>query len=223
MREAAAITRPFCSWFYARAYGVWYRRELLLERLQRVDFHAHESCEKLGTNPTESIWYVNSGDWHLWRVLQHLDIRGHDALFDFGCGKGGVLRCASHFPFRRLGGIEISERLVTIARTNMVRLGIEATILHGDAGGFPDLDEWNSFYLFNPFTEATMRRVLANISHSRERNPRPLTIIYKNPVYGSLVETWLDAPLCGSYPASFGLRFHVYRTREKERDAKDVS
>jgi hypothetical protein len=52
-----------------------------------------------------------------------------------------------------------------------------------DAAEFRELDDYEYFYLYNPFPEAVMRQVVENIRGSLERRPRKVTLIYKNPIF----------------------------------------
>lgn len=92
-------------------------------------------------------------------------------LIDFGCGMGRVVVVGSRF-FRRVVGVEYSERLVQIAEANCKRCRSEVHIIHGDAGTLAIPDDATVFFFANPFSGEPMRRTLTNIRESLNRVPR---------------------------------------------------
>jgi len=117
-----------------------------------------------------------------------LPISRADAVLDIGCGKGGAMITLAQFAFERVDGLEISPKLAHIARLNIRRLDIpNAAVFCADAADFTDIDPYTYIYMYNPFPEIVMRRVLDNILLSLKRRQRLLTMIYKNPVFDSLV------------------------------------
>ena len=55
-------------------------------------------------------------------------------------------------------------------------------ILRGDAALFQELDDFNYFYIANPFDDTIMKPFLQNIKTSVSRKPRKIYIIYFNPL-----------------------------------------
>jgi SAM-dependent methyltransferase len=126
--------------------------------------------------------YADSGGAALERLLNHLEITPQDSIIDFGCGKGGALITLAKYPFSKITGVELSAKLVAIARKNLGKLRLDnVTIELADATEFADLDGYNYFYFFNPFPCRVMKTVIGNISQSLSRKPRKVTIIYLNP------------------------------------------
>jgi hypothetical protein len=127
-------------------------------------------------------YYANSGGLHLEKVLRSLEITPHDAIIDFGSGKGGALITFSRFPFAQITGVELSAELVAIAQENLRKLKIgNITMKVCDAADFTDLDGYNYFYFFSPFPANVMSAVMRNISSSLSRKPRKSIVIYFNP------------------------------------------
>jgi SAM-dependent methyltransferase len=144
--------------------------------------------EDLGLDDRRSVMYWNSGGADLDAVFQTFDIAPHDSVMDLGCGKGGALITLARYPFAHVDGVEISAQLVEIARRNLSRLQInKPRIFCSDAENFTDLDPYTYLYLYHPFREPVMKRVLENIGESLRRKPRRLTLVYKNPVCELLV------------------------------------
>jgi SAM-dependent methyltransferase len=114
-------------------------------------------------------------------------------FIDIGSGKGRALLLASEFPFRRIVGIELLPELHRIAEENIRKfanaqgstLPLEA--ICGDATEFEFPDEPLLIYFFHPLTEAGFRKVLSNLQLSLKRHPRPIQIVYANPVFEMLL------------------------------------
>lgn len=152
------------------------------------------------------------------RILAGLSVRPSDVFVDFGCGKGRVLLLASHFPFRRVVGVEFSSELCAVARANVeaysrrrrVRAPIE--VVPADAARFPIQDDFTFFYFFNPFDELIMRSVFANIAGSWRRLPRRMIVIYYVPLWRAAIEDLGIFILRGDYTL-MERRFLVYESR----------
>lgn len=113
-----------------------------------------------------------------------------DAIIDVGCGKGRMLVFFSKFPFGKIGGIEYEEDIIRICRCNLSRLNVyRINVRQGDAAEFDEYDEYNCFYMFNPFHRDAMQGFLDNLKKSREKRGRELRVLYLNPVD---VEMFLD-------------------------------
>jgi SAM-dependent methyltransferase len=117
----------------------------------------------------------------------HLDFRDFTFL-DLGSGKGRTLLMASDYPFRRILGVELLPALDQIAQENLRTykgdsqqcFSIESVC--ADATAFPIPNEPLIVYLFNPFGESGLRRVIANLERSLRANPRSLHVLYYNPL-----------------------------------------
>jgi SAM-dependent methyltransferase len=146
------------------------------------DLHIWSANERWGYR------YVPSREDIFRRCLQALPIRFEDYLFiDIGAGKGFVLLLASEFPFKRLIGIEYSEALTSIARTNLetykneARKCAEVELICADATNFIFPPEPAVLYFFNPFQGKVMDQVITNLERSLKKEPRDLCIIYTTP------------------------------------------
>jgi predicted RNA methylase len=107
---------------------------------------------------------------------------------DLGSGKGRPLLMASDYPFRRIVGVELLPALHETAKQNVSRyrnasqkcLVIES--ICGDATQFCFPAEPTVLFLFNPFPESGMRSVIANLEQSLRVHPRPVYVLYHNPL-----------------------------------------
>jgi hypothetical protein len=107
---------------------------------------------------------------------------------DIGSGKGRTLLMASDYPFRRILGVELIAELHQAAVEN-IRAYQSATqrcsqieALCADACEFPFPAEPLVLYLFNPLPESGLTRVIASIERSVAANPRPVWVLYHNPL-----------------------------------------
>lgn len=145
------------------------------------------SLDELGLDSTRARDYSNSGGPRLAGILRTLDIAPTARVLDVGCGKGGAMITLTRF-FIRVDGLELSERLIPIARENLRKAGVaNAQVFQGDAADFTDFDPYTYIYLSNPFPSTVMRRVLVHVLASLQRRPRELTIIYWIPVDDALL------------------------------------
>lgn len=128
-------------------------------------------------------------------MLGELPIQHRDYTFiDMGSGKGRVVLLASRHRFRRIIGVEASMSLHATAIGNMrawARTGNDARhieLVHGDASRLELPDDPCVIYLFNPFRERAMGRMMLKLKWSLQRRPRDLWLIYYNPKFGYMME-----------------------------------
>ena len=107
---------------------------------------------------------------------------------DLGSGKGRTLLMASDYPFRRIVGVELLPSLHQIAQQNLLQYQSESQKCFGleticaDATAFLFPDDPLVIYLFNPFPESGMRHVRLNLEQTLRARPRPVYVLYHNPL-----------------------------------------
>lgn len=160
------------------AYSLW-------ARWKGLDFNG-ESVESLGLDSARSNMHAHGGGPVLNRVLSDV-VRGQNAI-DLGSGKGlSTFTMAKHF--QSVVGVELSSRLVEIAKQNQRKLGIEnVKFICADAGKFTDFDEIDVVYMYNPFPAVVVAEVMGNLVASIKRAPRRVKIIYRAPYFAAQVE-----------------------------------
>lgn len=159
-------------------WAINYRLQFLL---RQIDLN-NMGVDELGLSAERSHEYADSGGLELENVLDSFNITPLDAIIDFGCGKGGALITLAKYPFVKIIGVELSTKLVEIAKRNLRKLRIDnVSIQCCDAIEFKELDDYNFFYFFSPFPCPVMKLVIGNIETSLNRKPRKVTIIYLNP------------------------------------------
>lgn len=110
----------------------------------------------------------------------HVHPSPRDAIFDFGCGKGGAMVSFLDYGFIRVGGVEYETKTYEIAKRNFANMGINnVELLCDDARRVTNtLDKYNWFYFFFPFDREVFEIVISNIKESYMRNKRKIHIIY---------------------------------------------
>lgn len=114
---------------------------------------------------------------------------------DLGSGKGRVLLVASHLPFGKIVGVELSAELHHVAEENVRRYRSAdrrcktISLLCMNAIEYAFGPEPLVLFLYNPFGESTIRHVLANLAASLRARPREAYVIYMNPRFETLLRS----------------------------------
>ncbi len=137
-------------------------------------------------------------------------------FIDLGCGKGRVLMMAAALPFARVVGVEFSEALSAIARSNLqrypgARQAASIEVITADASTYEYPDGDLVVFMYHPFDEVVMQRVIDALAQSQREAPRRLLVLYFKPVYAAL---WQAADFVEQRYAS-GL-YNVYASRPTE-------
>jgi cyclopropane fatty-acyl-phospholipid synthase-like methyltransferase len=115
-------------------------------------------------------------------------------FIDVGSGKGRVLFVAAEYPFRKVMGVEFSNALHDDAVANLKRYKFpgrrcsDIEPVHADAREFEFPNDNLVIYLFNPFGEEVMERMLANLERSLARHPRHAIVVMLWPEHSDVVE-----------------------------------
>jgi predicted RNA methylase len=161
-----------------------------------------------------AVGYQPTGVSALHQILQAIPLDFANWTFvDIGAGKGRALLVGSHYPFRRIIGVELSPHLVAIARRNLATYRDPAQrcraieCICGDASRYRLPEEGNVLlYLYNPFGEPIMRTFLETMREAvaSARN-RQIWIAYANP---TLKEMFESAAFLASVPNPIGLALY---------------
>jgi len=109
-------------------------------------------------------------------------------FIDIGSGKGRALLMAADYPFRRILGIELLPELHRAAKENIGKYKSESQqcfvidCVLGDSCEFAFPPEPTVLYLFNPLPESGLVRMIGNLEQSLRENPRPVFVLYHNPL-----------------------------------------
>jgi SAM-dependent methyltransferase len=120
---------------------------------------------------------------------------GEFTFIDIGSGKGRTLLMAADYPFRKIVGVELVPELHRVAEENIAlwrgqspaRTVASIESLCMDAREFVFPETALVVYLFNPLPEPGLRQVVRNLEGSWRRAPRPVWILYHNPLMDNVL------------------------------------
>jgi SAM-dependent methyltransferase len=108
-------------------------------------------------------------------------------FLDIGCGQGKALVLASAYPFRRVRGVELEQRVCDLAQRNVTRFMRSAsTQCHDietvctDARSYADYRDRTFVFVFNPFRGAIMKDYVAQLGRAAQ-DGREFMVAYVNP------------------------------------------
>jgi SAM-dependent methyltransferase len=169
------------------------RRRLLDRLLERSGETSDAvSLGELGLAHDEYHDYEPSGWLSLRRALRGLEVGPSQTFLDIGCGKGRVVAQAARRPFGRVLGVELSPQLAESARSLLDRdrrrrrCG-EAEIVVADVTAWNMPDDVTFAYVYNALGGAALVAMLDRIAESVDRAPRPLLLLYANPIQEAAV------------------------------------
>lgn len=107
---------------------------------------------------------------------------------DLGSGKGRTLLMAAEYPFQKIIGVEVVPELHEIARANIAgyksgsQMCFDLEAVCADARDYEFPHQPLVLFLFNPLPEAGLRQVMGNLGRSVAEHPRPVVVLYHNPL-----------------------------------------
>ncbi len=170
------------AWLFARDAA-----NRFLERRNNIQTMGTISLETLELAGEDRVHYRPSEWTTLKRIVPRREVAPDDVFVDFGSGMGRVVFQAARYPFKRVIGVELSERLNDVARANIERnrerlLCREVQLVTSDVLDYAIPDDVTVVYLNNPFTGHIFRTVINRLLESVDRHPRRLRLIYRAPV-----------------------------------------
>jgi len=157
------------------------------ERVNGIDFSTVIPVADLGLDHSLVLKGSPSGNKYLTQLFDKLNIGPNEKILDLGCAKGDAIRCMLKFPFSNVDGIEISDILSKIAVNNFRKLNEKrVNITNVDAAHFLNYKNYDFFYLYNPFPDSIMEKVLAQLK-AQISPTKEVIIIYNNPVCHDLM------------------------------------
>jgi hypothetical protein len=160
----------------------------LVERHYRIQTSGTIELDELGIAAPDRVRYKPAPWFTLRRALPRRSVTSKDVFVDFGSGMGRVVfQAAVWYPFKQVIGVELSPELHLIAQGNITRNRSrfrcqEAQLIQADVMEYDIPGDVTVAFLDNPFTGDIFTAVVERLLASVDRNPRPLTIIYFNPV-----------------------------------------
>ena len=138
-------------------------------------------------------------------------------FIDIGSGKGRPLLMASEYPFRKIIGVELLSELNRIAQENIRKFPDERKrckqldAVLGDATQFQFPLDSLVVFMFHPLPDAAFQKVITNLQTSLRRYPRPVWLVYANPLFESIVLK------TGSFRKTGGsLQYSIFAAQETE-------
>ena len=146
--------------------------------------HPHDvyNTAYYGMSPSRFV-----GAMELWQALPPIAPIESYTFVDLGCGKGRALLLATLLPFREVIGVELNPQLAETAERNLALWQAENSdclpthLLCGDAAEFRFPGNPCLLYLFNPFTQPVVERLLDRATRAFHDRPGALDVIYFNP------------------------------------------
>ncbi len=164
--------------------------------------------------------YYASVSWQsllvlLARVARSSDVRR--PFVDIGCGPGRALCAAGLVGFKNLIGVELNYPLADLAQSNLAsrscrQPGLRATIIRQDAARL-QLAKAGVVYMFNPFGNETMKRVVDGLSLCADRQAQPIDVLYVFPRHREILDERPLVSLIDDYRLPFSshqvLRYRI--------------
>jgi 16S rRNA G966 N2-methylase RsmD len=160
----------------------------LLERREGITTQGRFEPEALGFTSEHRTRYQPSNWLVLRRILPPREVGADDVFIDLGSGMGRIVfQAAKAYRFRRVIGVELSKQLHAIAEENVAnnkaRLRCpDIRLVASDVMEYEMPADVTVVYLANPFTGPIFQDVVDRLVTSVACNPRPLRVIYFNPV-----------------------------------------
>ncbi|HUS34236.1 MAG TPA: class I SAM-dependent methyltransferase [Verrucomicrobiae bacterium] len=211
--KGTAVRKPIRGWLqslkrsilwfspsHRRAYAIVRQRDAEFDGEWGVDTSGILAPPRSGSNWAHAVRYEGCRATDLEKTLRTLESAGvtfSDYTFvDFGAGKGRAVLVACRFPFQKVQGVEYSAELCDVARANLQRFPDQekrcraAEIVCADASECSIPDGQLVIFLFNPFGEPVMKRLIENIIASGRKSAPRIILIYFRPEFGYL---WKEA------------------------------
>ena len=168
---------------YFAANLIWVN---LFDKFRGTRFGGRLYQNEIGTSKERANDYSASPRC-LIETLKTIQITREDTILDLGCGKGLGMYYMSKFPFKKIGGVELSKVLVEDTKYNLKKIcpndKKRFRVVHADAGKFKGYDSYNFFYIYNSFPREVVKEVIKCIEQSLNRKPRKIVILYLYPEY----------------------------------------
>jgi 16S rRNA G966 N2-methylase RsmD len=162
-----------------RVTNRYYERRIGVETVGMI------TMKDLGFANSEFVEYDPVGYQEIYSALARVPLdKSQSTFLDYGSGKGRAVIAAATLPFRRIIGIEISDRLLAIAKKNLATMKhrrcncVDLVLMEATQYAVPT--DVNLIYFYNPFTGQILQRVVDNIYASYKQSLREIYIIFFN-------------------------------------------
>ncbi len=158
---------------------------IIFDLLRNKDYLKTVYPEELGLDSSRYFKSSTCDNYYLKEVFNYIKIGKNDSIIDIGSGKGSALKFFLQYPFIKIGGLEISEKLIAISKRNLKNENQNILFFfNDDAKNFDRYDQFNIYYAYNPCGEEIFDGILEKIVNSASNKKY---LIYNNPTCEELV------------------------------------
>ncbi|MFT3680740.1 MAG: class I SAM-dependent methyltransferase [Ferruginibacter sp.] len=159
-----------------------------------IDSSGFDELKKLkkdGVDISHATIYMPASYLLLEKVFDQLPAGTRSHFLDIGCGKGRAICVAAFFGFHKITGIDFYPELCQKALDNIRVIqsknkAANFEIINTDAINYTIPADADCIFLFNPFDDTVLKKVLGNILDSHKKHKRQVCVIYLNPIYKQL-------------------------------------
>lgn len=125
-------------------------------------------------------------------VFDHLPQNAKQGIFlDIGCGKGRALCVAATYGFTKLYGIDFAKQLIEESEKNLALIknrypSLQYELSWSDISTLEINKDVSAIFLFNPFDEVLMKKIIQKTDKSLQQYPRDLYVLYCSPRHEEL-------------------------------------
>lgn len=150
-----------------------------------------KSLKKKGIDISHATLYMPVSYQLIEEALKQIPAENKNQFFDIGCGKGRAMCVAAHAGFRKISGVDFSKEFCNAATDNLIATketfpAMNYSVIESDAAITPIPTDVDCIFLFNPFDEEIMKKVMQHINDSIRKEPRKINVIYANPLCKNL-------------------------------------
>jgi 16S rRNA G966 N2-methylase RsmD len=144
--------------------------------------------KKQGLDISHATIYMPVSYSILEEIFVKLPINTRKHFLDIGSGKGRALSVAAIRGFKKVSGIDFSEKFCKEAEKNLQQLkakgfDFQSQIINSNAKATIIPTDADCIFLFNPFDKIIMTEVVRNIMQSYTLKKRTIYICYVNPLH----------------------------------------
>nr|WP_294903142.1 class I SAM-dependent methyltransferase [uncultured Lacibacter sp.] len=145
-----------------------------------------------GNQLSHATEYMPVNYFTIEHLLKHLPQGATSGtFFDIGCGKGRALCVAATHGFTNVRGIDFAKELIEQARKNLAAMqdrypALTYSLDWEDISLLEITKDISVVFLFNPFDEVLIKKVIAKINQSLKQHPRELFVLYCSPRHKEL-------------------------------------
>jgi SAM-dependent methyltransferase len=179
------------KWRLLTAYDSYHDRRLNIDASGLID---PAELQHSGSSASQSYVYLGTPHSVLDLALKRLPIEHERFTFiDIGSGLGRVVARAAEYPFAKVEGVELSDRLQAPAHENIRKassagkLKAQVHLLHQDILTYDFDGNPLVVFFFNCFKRPVLEAFLRNLEASLAATPRPCYFVYLNPRNGDCV------------------------------------